>query len=284
MFVRASLLSAAASSMLMTSGCGSTLAAPSSAAPAASERLVFADEFDAPTLDRSKWNVIGPDFWVNQEQQAYVDSPDTIRFLPAGRVKGASGGVLLLQPKFQQGFQTPTGRKADFVSGRISTQGKFDFTYGRAVARIRMPAATGVWPAFWLLPQSNVFGGWPRSGEIDLMEMVGHEPNKVYGTLHYGPGPGSTQISRSYTLPSGTFNDAFHVFSIEWQTDVIKWYIDGNLFSTAAKSDFGGNTYPFNEDFYLIFNLAVGGNWPGNPDASTRFPQYLVVDYVRVFK
>ena len=134
------------------------------------------------------------------------------------------------------------------------------------------------------MPQDNVFGGWPRSGEIDLMEMVGHEPAKVYGTLHFGPGPGSTQISRSYTLPTGTFNDQFHVFSIEWKLDQIKFFVDNQLYSTVNKTDLGAANYPFNEQFYLIFNLAVGGNWPGNPDASTVFPQWMIVDYIRVYQ
>jgi beta-glucanase (GH16 family) len=116
------------------------------------------------------------------------------------------------------------------------------------------------------------------------MELVGHEPNKVHGTLHYGPGPGSTQFNRNFTLPSGTFNDEFHVFSIEWKQDQIKWLVDGVAFATATKANFGSVNYPFNEDFFLIFNLAVGGNWPGNPDATTTFPQFLIVDYVRVYQ
>ena len=150
--------------------------------------------------------------------------------------------------------------------------------------RAILPKGKGIWPAFWLLPQHNLYGGWPKSGEIDLMEMVGHEPNKSHGTIHYGPGPGSTQITRSYTLPSGIFNDEFHVFSLEWSLDQIKWYIDGNLFSTVNRADLGAMNYPFNEEFFFIINLAVGGNWPGNPDANTDFPQFLIVDYVRWYQ
>ena len=150
--------------------------------------------------------------------------------------------------------------------------------------RAKLPKGKGIWPALWMLPQNNVYGGWPTSGEIDIMELVGHEANKSHGTLHFGPGPGSTQISRSYTLPSGVFNDEFHVFSLEWKQDQIKIYVDNNLFSTVNKADVGSAIWPFNEQFFFIFNLAVGGNWPGNPDATTVFPQWLIVDYVRVYQ
>jgi beta-glucanase (GH16 family) len=141
-----------------------------------------------------------------------------------------------------------------------------------------------MWPAFWLLPQDNVFGGWPRSGEIDMMEYIGGEPSKVLGTVHYGPGPGSTYITRTTSLGSGTFNDEFHVFSLEWEADQIRWYLDGNLYTTISKTDLGNNNYPFNESFYFIINMAVGGNLPGAPDASTVFPQQLIVDYIRVYQ
>ena len=134
------------------------------------------------------------------------------------------------------------------------------------------------------MPQSSVYGGWPKSGEIDIMEMLGHEPSKVYGTIHYGPGPGSTQISRPYSLSSSSFYDQFHVFSLEWSQDELKWYVDNQLFSTVKKADVGSNTWPFNEEFYMIINLAVGGNWPGNPDANTSFPQWMILDYVRAYK
>ena len=136
-----------------------------------------------------------------------------------------------------------------------------------------------------MLPQGNVYGGWPTSGEIDIMELIGHEPQRVYGTLHFGPGPGSTQISRNYTLPGGAiFNDEFHVFSLEWKMDQLKIFCDNNLYSTINKPDVGTATWPFNENFFFIFNLAVGGNWPGNPDATTYLPQWLIVDYVRVYQ
>jgi beta-glucanase (GH16 family) len=172
----------------------------------------------------------------------------------------------------------------NYTSSRIKTQGKKTFKYGRIDIRAILPKGSGIWPAFWLLPQNEVFGGWPKSGEIDLMEVKGGEPAKTLGTLHYGPGPGSTYISRNYTLPAGNFNDQFHVFSLEWKQDQIKWLVDDNVFSTINKADIGANNWPFNELFYLIINLAVGGNFPGPVDANTQFPQWLIVDYLRVYQ
>jgi beta-glucanase (GH16 family) len=172
----------------------------------------------------------------------------------------------------------------NYTSSRIKTQGKKTFQYGRIDIRAILPKGKGIWPAFWLLPQDNVYGTWPKSGEIDMMEAVGSETSKVLGTAHFGPGPNSTYISKNYFLPSGSFNDQFHVFSLEWKKDEIKWYVDNVLFSTVAKADLGGNNYPFNEKFFFIINLAVGGNLPGAPDATTLFPQWLILDYVRVYQ
>ena len=237
--------------------------------------LTWRDEFDGNTADPATWSFESGDGcpnlcgWGNNELQYYTNSTENLFF---------QDGKMVIQAK----KETYGGK--NYTSARIKTQAKKPGKFGRIDIRAILPTGKGIWPAFWLLPQSNVYGTWPRSGELDLMEMVGHEPNKVHGTLHYGPGPGSTQISRSYTLPSGTFHDQFHVFSIEWTQDQIKWYVDGNLFSTVNKADFGSVNYPFNEEFYLIINLAVGGNWPGSPDANTSFPQYLIVDYVRWYQ
>ena len=238
--------------------------------------LVWSDEFDGPALNQSFWtfelgdgcakNLCG---WGNNELQTYTSRPENISF---------EGGNMIITAR----KEALDGRQ--YTSVRIKTEGKKTFKYGRIEFRAKLPIGKGIWPAFWLLPQSNVFGGWPRSGEIDLMEYLGHEPNKVHGTVHYGPGPGSIQKTATYTLPSGNFNEGFHTFSVEWDVDVIRWYVDGTLFSTVNKSGFGGNNYPFNEEFFLIINMAVGGNWPGAPDANTVFPQQLVVDYVRVYQ
>jgi beta-glucanase (GH16 family) len=238
--------------------------------------LAWSDEFNGPALNSTIWTNQNGDGcpqlcgWGNNELEFYTDRPDNLFF---------QDGKLIVEAK-----KEAYGGK-QYTSSKILTSGKKAFKFGRIDIRAQLPKGKGIWPAFWLLPQDNVYGGWPRSGEIDLMELVGHEPGKTYGTLHFGPGPGSTQISRNYTLPAGeSFNDKFHVFSLEWKQDQIKWFIDGNLYSTVNKSDLGTVNYPFNENFFLIFNLAVGGNWPGNPDATTYFPQWLIVDYIRVYQ
>jgi beta-glucanase (GH16 family) len=237
--------------------------------------LAWSDEFDGPSLNAAAWSNQNGDGcpslcgWGNNELEYYTDRPDNLFF---------QDGKLVIEAKREDYGGKP------YTSSKILTQGKKSFRFGRIDIRARLPKGKGIWPALWLLPQSNVYGGWPRSGEIDLMELVGHEANKVYGTLHYGPGPGSTQISRGYTLPAGNFSDEFHVFSVEWRQDQIKWYVDNNLFSTVNKADIGTLNWPFNEEFFLIFNLAVGGNWPGNPDAGTYLPQWMIVDYIRVYQ
>lgn len=237
--------------------------------------LKWSDEFNGTLLDQNNWTYeVGdgcPDLcgWGNNELEYYTNSTDNLFF---------QDGKMIIEAK-QQAF---AGR--NYTSARIKTQGKKTFKYGKIDIRAKLPLGKGIWPAFWMLPENNVYGTWPKSGEIDIMELVGHEPNKLYGTVHFGPGPGSTQITQNKVLSSGTFNDEFHVFSIDWKEDQIQWLIDGNVFSTANKSAFGSNNYPFNEDFYLLFNLAVGGQWPGDPDATTYFPQWLIVDYVRVYQ
>jgi beta-glucanase (GH16 family) len=238
--------------------------------------LAWADEFNAGSLDNASWTVEGGDGcpnicgWGNNELEYYTGRPENLFF---------QDGKLIIEAR-KESF---SGK--NYTSSKIVSRGKKVFKYGRIDIRAKLPKGKGIWPALWMLPQNNVFGGWPTSGEIDIMELVGHEPHKSYATVHYGPGPGSTSINRGYTLTGGaTFNDEFHVFSFEWKQDQMKFYVDGNLYSTVNKVDIGAMTWPFNEDFFFIFNLAVGGNWPGNPDASTYFPQWLVVDYVRVYQ
>lgn len=232
-------------------------ACPGPAATAA-RTLIFADEFDAGSLDRAKWNVEGPGFWVNNEQQAYVDSPETIGFLPAGAVAGAQSGVLVLQPRFRKGFRTPTGRLADFVSGRINTKGKFDFTHGRAVARIRMPDATGVWPAFWLLGN----GDWPATGEIDIMEFVG-EKDWIGVALH-GPGySGETPLVNKHFFEDGSDVTQWHEYAVEWSAQVIEFQVDGHTLYRATRpmvEHYG--KWVFDGPQHVILNFAVGGVYP----------------------
>lgn len=224
----------------------------------APDRLLFSDEFDGAALDRDKWTVEGPAFWVNNEQQAYIDSPRTIRFLPEGAVEGAEGGVLELRALYQPGFETPTGRVADFVSGRINTREHFDFTYGRAAARMRMPEAEGIWPAFWMLGH----GRWPDTGEIDIMEYVG-EADWTGVALH-GPGySGETPLVNKYVFEPGTDATDWHVYAVEWERDEIRFTINDRLIYRVTRpmvEHYG--EWRFDTPKYLILNLAIGGAYP----------------------
>lgn len=226
-------------------------------APAAG-KLLFADEFNSGSLDRGKWIVIGPDFWVNNEEQTYIDSPDTIRFLAEGEVEGADGGVLLLQPNYRKDVPTPDGRKSDFVSGRIETRGKFDFTYGRATARIKMPDAVGVWPAFWLLGN----GGWPNTGEIDIMEYVG-EADWTGVALHGEGYSGETPLVNKYFFPPETDVTQWHEYSAEWTPDEILFKVDGRLtYRATRKMAEHYGKWSFDNPKHVILNFALGGAYP----------------------
>lgn len=171
-----------------------------------------------------------------------------------------------------------------YTSARLKTQGLYGFTYGRVEGRIKLPFGKGIWPAFWMLGTDITTASWPGCGELDIMEFLGDNLTRVYGTIH-GPGySGANGIQGQYNLPSGEFSDAYHVFAIEWEPTQIRWYVDGTLFRTVNSSDIpGGAAWVFNHDFFIILNLAVGGNWPGYPDGTTQFPQTMSVDYVRVY-
>lgn len=279
--------------------CVATLAAAApppghTSAPRSDRTLLFADEFDGAALDRGKWQVIGPTFWVNNEQQVYLDDPETVQLLPQGEVADAQGGVLALQPRFRKGVRTPTGRVADFVSGRIESQGRFEFTHGRAEARIRMPDAVGVWPAFWLLGN----GAWPGSGEIDIMEYVG-EPDWTGVALH-GPGySGETPLVDKQVFAPGTDVTQWHVYAVEWTRDAILFEVDGRLTYRVTRpmvEHYG--KWAFDTPKYVILNFALGGAYPvktnGIRAPYSGLPQETVariqrgdvamhVDWVRVY-
>jgi len=235
--------------------------------------LVWSDEFSGNSLDQNAWNYEignGSGGWGNNELEYYTNS-----------TKNAfvSNGNLIIEARKESigGF--------NYSSARLTTQNKKSFTYGRVDMRAKLPKGKGVWPALWMLGSNIVSAGWPASGEIDIMELLGQDPSKAYGTLHYGASA-ATHSSKgsSYTLNGTSFYDQFHVFSMEWKQDEIKLYVDNVLYLTVTKTDLGSNPYPFNAPFFFIFNVAVGGNWPGNPDATTIFPQRMFVDYIRVFQ
>ena len=236
---------------------------------------IWADEFDGTAVDTSKWSFqIGDGCaeglcgWGNNEEQSYQADNASV-----------SGGTLKIEAREER----IRGKK--YTSARIRTLNQGDWTFGRFEARIRMTVGQGIWPAFWMLPTDEVYGGWPQSGEIDIMENIGSEPSTVHGTIHYGdPYPNNQSSGASYSLADNErFTDAFHEFAIEREAGVIRWLVDDVLYSSKTTADTDPFTWPFDERFHFILNVAVGGNWPGSPDQTTVFPQILEVDHVRVY-
>jgi len=187
-----------------------------------------------------------------------------------------------------QGNLVITARKESYqgcayTSARIITDGLFEQTYGRFEARMQMPWGAGLWPAFWLLGADIANVGWPQCGEIDIMEYRGQEVSLIHGTIH-GPGySGSGGISQSYELEAGRFDTGFHVFAVEWGEDYLRWYVDDELYHSLSSDDIPGD-WVYDHSHFIILNLAVGGHYVGWPNASTVFPQNMIVDYVRVYK
>ncbi|WP_202389376.1 glycoside hydrolase family 16 protein [Qipengyuania oceanensis] len=276
---------------LASSACVTAPDGATDIAQANERRIIFADEFSGTALDCTKWNFEGREFWVNDEQQVYVDSPDTI-FIADG-LPGADGGALVLKPLYRPGEDPRSDRKADFISGRINSQGKFDFTHGRAEARIKMTDHVGVWPAFWLLGNDK----WPDTGEIDIMEYVG-EKDWVGVALH-GPGySGETPLVDKYIFPAGTDVTQWHDYAVEWTRDAIVFEIDGRPTYRVTRpmvEHYG--RWSFDNPKYVILNYALGGAYPvktngirkpyagmpqGTVDAIKRGEAAMYVDWVRV--
>jgi beta-glucanase (GH16 family) len=235
--------------------------------------VVFTDEFNDDALDTNKWNFqIGdgcPDIcgWGNNELEYYRKENTFFK-----------NGSLIIEAK-KENF----GGK-NYTSSRINTQEKFTLKYGRIDIRAVLPKGQGIWPAFWMLGENINTVGWPTCGEIDIMEMIGGQgrENTTYGTTHWDNAGSYANYGGPYTLSNGVFNDEFHVFTIVWDEKFIKWFIDDVQFHEIDITP--PELSEFHRDFHLLINLAIGGNWPGNPDNSTIFPQYLIVDYLRVFK
>ena len=235
--------------------------------------LVWSDEFtqaDNSAPDSSKWGYdIGGSGWGNNELQYYTSRTENARI---------EGGQLVIEAR-AEGYG---GR--NYTSARLLTKNKAAWTYGRIEARIKIPRGQGIWPAFWMLGSDIDAVGWPGCGEIDIMENIGALPSNLYGTIH-GPGySGVGGLSGSYILPGAALADDFHVYAIEREENRIRWFIDGQQYFTLTPNDLpAGTGWVFNTPQFLILNVAVGGNWPGNPDGSTVFPQRMTVDYVRVY-
>ncbi len=243
-------------------------------AQAAEWKMVWHDEFDLPRLDPSKWvYVVGGGGFGNKELEYYTDRSQNLYL---------DGGMLAIKAT-QEHYRGADGVERGFTSARIHTRGKFSQAYGKFEARIKLPSGQGIWPAFWMMGDA---GRWPDCGEIDVMENIGREPSTVHGTIH-GPGySGSKGIGAPFVLPPGRrFSDDFHVYAVEWEPDAIRWYVDGKQYHSVSPADLpAGAKWVYDHPFYLLLNLAVGGNWPGDPDATTSFPQTMVVSYVRVYR
>jgi beta-glucanase (GH16 family) len=234
--------------------------------------LAWNDEFNATSLDGSVWGqeTGNNNGWGNSELEYYTTSAKNTLL---------SHGNLVLEARKESinGF--------NYSSSRMTTQGKKTFTFGRIDMRAKLPVGKGIWPALWMLGSNISSVPWPACGEIDMMELIGNFPGRVYGTAHWANAAGAHDSKGTvYNLFSGDFSQQFHVFSVVWSQDVIKWLIDDQLYLTVVKADVGTANYPFNAPEFLIFNIAVGGNFPGAPDPATWTTQRMFVDYVRVFQ
>ena len=269
-------------------GTGGSPTQPPAPAPAPNfTRLAWSDEFNGAngsTPDPAKWKAeVGPG--VNNELQYYTNNNNA-------RMDGAGNLVIQARREVTPGSSCPPdpvsggSTTCQYTSGRLNTNGKFDFTYGRVEARVRVSSGTGLWPAFWMLG-SNFFQGrpWPASGEIDILEHVGKEPNNVYSTLHAPAYFGGGGYGAPLNLGQPA-NAAFRVFAVEWGPTQMRFFVDGNNFFTVNKDTLETTRGPwvFDHPFFIILNNAVGGDWPGPPNAGTQFPANMTIDYVRVYR
>ncbi|MDQ2835509.1 MAG: glycoside hydrolase family 16 protein [Acidobacteriota bacterium] len=255
-----------------------TFALPLHAQPASPWHLTWSDEFDAPDNtppDPTKWtSETGGKGNGNDELETY-----TARLSNA---RQQHGDLVITASK--EDLTGSNGIPRHYTSARLNTKVHFAQDYGRFEARMKLPNGKGIWPAFWLLGDNDTSAGWPQCGEIDIIENIG-DPTKVYSTLH-GPGySGGKGISAPYALPQGeSVNETFHLYAVEWAPNDIKFFFDDHLIAHRTPADLpAGAPWVYNHPFFLILNLAVGGKWPGNPDASTTFPQQMLIDYVRVY-
>jgi len=241
-------------------------------------RLVWADEFqqaDGSAPDPAKWVYdLGGGRWGNNESQTYTDRRANSRI---------ESGNLIIEAR-KESLTDTKGVKWNYTSARLKTLGKASWTFGRMEARIKVPKGQGIWPAFWMLGTNIVTVDWPTCGEIDIMENIGREPSTVHGTIH-GPGySGGGGIGGGSTITNRVLADDFHLFAIEWEPKRIQWFLDNRPYFTVTPASLpAGKKWVFDQDQFFLINVAVGGDWPGKPDATTSFPQRMEVDYVRVY-
>ena len=235
--------------------------------------LVWSDEFSASTLNQKDWNQEignGTGGWGNNELEYYTDNLKN-SFLSDGKL------IIEARKEVVSGF--------NYTSARLTTQNKKTFKFGRIDIRAKLPVSKGMWPALWMLGNNISAAGWPACGETDIMELIGTYPSRITGTAHWKNAAGAHDSKgANFNLSSGNFSQQFHVFSLIWKKDQMQWLIDDQVYFTLTVTDAGAANYPFNAEQFFIFNVAVGGNWPGPPDTSTIFPQRMFVDYVRVFQ
>ncbi len=275
---------------------------------------VWCDEFEGDEIDRSKWNFdigdggnlpSGPG-WGNDELEYYTAKSHNARL--------TGGELVITADRDGPHYANGVARAYQYSSARLTTKGKGDWVFGRIEMQAKLPRGQGLWPAFWMLPTDSIYGGWAASGEIDIMELRGQEPDRVLGTLHFGEQWNQNKFAGcDYRLQKGSFVDDYHVFAFEWEPTEMRWYIDDRLYAThyprdkqprppkclaadgtsqAPSGDYlngwyssgGDSPAPFNERFHLILNLAVGGRFLGPPDGTTSFPQSMNVKYVRVYQ
>ena len=235
--------------------------------------LTWSDEFNGTVLNTADWTYEignGQNGWGNNELQYYQEANTSI----------VDNDYLVIEARRQ------SVGAFDYTSSRLITQGKQEFQYGRIDIRAALPEGQGIWPALWMLGSNINSVSWPACGEMDIMEMVGHNANTVHATVHFGSNGAQHQfVGNSRTLgPNASYQDEFHVFSLIWEEDHLQFLMDDEVYHEITPADMNGQPYPFNQPFFFIFNVAVGGNWPGSPDSTTDFPQRMIVDYVRVFQ
>lgn len=256
------------------------------------ETPLWSDEFDGDALDRTKWNYeLGnwkldadgnyiTNGWGNNEQECYTDSNASVH-----------DGILTIAAR-KEHYTDPVQGEYEYTSARLSSQHLFSVCGGRIEVRARCDAGKSLWPAIWMLPEDSVYGGWAASGEIDIMEGWGSTPEKLCGTIHFGDTwPNNTYLTGEYTFPDGDTTESWHVYAIEWERGEIRWYVDDVCYSTQKDWFSANHAYPapFDQNFYLILNLAVGGHFDGvdgiyaDPSVFADGERHFDIDYVRVY-
>jgi beta-glucanase (GH16 family) len=233
--------------------------------------LTWHDEFDGDTINASNWTYdLGGSGWGNGESQVYTDRPENAR---------VENGLLIIEAR----KEVNENGGSSFTSARLKTQGLQTFQYGRIEARIKVPEGRGFWPAFWMLGSNFPEVGWPDSGEIDIMEYVGREPDLIMGTMH-GPGyAGAVGLSK-WNRQDFNIADDFHTYAVEWDTNQISWYFGGEKYSTYTREDVGSREWVFDQPFFIILNFAIGGTLGGLVMPDAPFPAQYLIDYVRVYQ